>query len=64
VRAAPGADVIHRRTWKTREAVELATLIWVSRFNNHRLMGSLGYIQPASAKPRVAHHYGLDGFKS
>jgi transposase InsO family protein len=24
------AEVIHRRTWKTREAVELATLTWVS----------------------------------
>jgi len=44
------AEVIHRRTWKTREAVELATLTWVSWFNNHRLMGPLGYISPAQAE--------------
>ena len=44
------AEVIHRRTWKTREAVELATLTWVSWFNNHRLMGPLGYIPPAEAE--------------
>jgi transposase InsO family protein len=44
------AEVIHRRTWKTREAVELATLTWVSWFNNHRLMGPLGYISPAEAE--------------
>ena len=44
------AEVIHRRTWKTREAVELATLTWVSWFNNHRLMGPLGYIPPAQAE--------------
>ena len=44
------AEVIHRRTWTTREAVELATLTWVSWFNNHRLMGPLGYIPPAQAE--------------
>jgi transposase InsO family protein len=44
------AEVIHRHTWKTREAVELATLTWVSWFNNHRLMGPLGYIPPAEAE--------------
>lgn len=42
------AEVIHRRTaWKTRESVELATLQWVSWFNNQRLMGPLGYVPPA-----------------
>ncbi len=44
------AEVIHRHTWKSREAVELATLTWVSWFNNHRLMGPLGYIPPAEAE--------------
>ncbi|GAB4402657.1 MAG: integrase core domain-containing protein [Rhodoferax sp.] len=44
------AEVIHRRTWKTREAVELATLFWVSWPNNHRLMGPLGHIPPAEAE--------------
>jgi putative transposase len=31
-------------------AVELATLTWVSWFNNHRLMGPLGYIPPTEAE--------------
>jgi len=31
------AELIHRRApWKTREAVELATLEWVAWFNHHR----------------------------
>ncbi|WP_176343174.1 IS3 family transposase, partial [Paraburkholderia bryophila] len=38
------AELIHRRTWKTRESVELATLEWVAWFNHHRLMEPLGYI--------------------
>ncbi|BCF99236.1 transposase [Paraburkholderia sp. PGU19] len=44
------AELIHRRTWKTRESVELATLEWVTRFNHHRLMEPLGYIPPAEAE--------------
>ncbi len=44
------AEVIHRRAWRSREAVELATLTWVSWFNNHRLMAPLGYIPPAEAE--------------
>jgi putative transposase len=45
------AELIHRRgPWKTREAVELATLEWVSWFNHHRLMGPIGYIPPAEAE--------------
>ena len=43
-------EMIHRRTWKTREAVELATLEWVAWFNHHRLMEPLGYIPPAEAE--------------
>ncbi len=44
-------EIIHRRgPWKTRESVELATLQWVSWFNHHRLMESLGYIPPAEAE--------------
>jgi transposase InsO family protein len=40
--------VIHRRgPWKTKQAVELATLEWVSWFNHHRLMGPLGKVPPA-----------------
>ncbi len=45
------AEVIHRRgPWKTREAVELATLEWVSWFNHHRLLEPIGYIPPAEAE--------------
>ncbi len=42
------AELIHRRVpWRTKESVELATLEWVSWFNNHRLMAPLGYVPPA-----------------
>ena len=44
------AEVIHRRSWSTRESVELATLEWVSWFNHHRLLGPIGYIPPAEAE--------------
>ena len=45
------AELIHRRgPWKTREAVEIATLNWVSWFNHHRLMEGLGYIPPAESE--------------
>ena len=39
------AELIHRRApWKTKESLELATLEWVSWFNHHRLLESIGYI--------------------
>ena len=42
------AEVIYRRApWKSREAVELATLEWVHWFNNRRLLEPLGYVSPA-----------------
>ncbi len=44
------AEVIHRRSWPTREAVELATLIWVDWFNHRRLLSSIGHIPPAEAE--------------
>jgi transposase InsO family protein len=45
------AEMIHRRApWKTCEAVELATLEWVSWFNHHRLLEPIGYIPPAEAE--------------
>jgi len=45
------AELIHRRApWKTKEAVELATLEWVSWFNNHRLLEPIGYVPPAEAE--------------
>ena len=44
------AEVIHRRSWPTRESVELATLEWVSWFNHQRLLEPIGYIPPAEAE--------------
>ena len=45
------AELIHRRApWKTREAVELATLEWVSWFNHQRLLEPIGYISLAEAE--------------
>jgi transposase InsO family protein len=42
------AEVIYRRgPWRSREAVELATLTWVDWFNNRRLLEPLGYVPPA-----------------
>ena len=45
------AELIHRRApWKTKEAVELATLEWVAWFNHHRLLEPIGYIPSAEAE--------------
>ena len=45
------AELIHRRApWKNKEALELATLEWVSWFNHHRLLEPIGYIPPAEAE--------------
>ena len=45
------AEIIHwRGPCKTREAVELATLEWVSWFNHERLLEPIGYIPPADAE--------------
>lgn len=41
-------EVIYRDgPWRTFEAVEFATLAWVSWFNTQRLMEPLGYLPPA-----------------
>ena len=44
------AEVIHRRSWKSCEEVELATLEWVDWFNNRRLLEPIGNIPPAEAE--------------
>ena len=45
------AELIHQRApWRTKEAVELATLEWVSWFNHQRLLEPVGYIPPAEAE--------------
>lgn len=44
-------ELIHKRgPWKTRSAVEIATLEWVTWFNHHRLLSSIGYCPPAEAE--------------
>ena len=50
-------ELIRKRApWKTRESLELATLEWVTWFNHHRLLESIGYIPPAEAE---ANYYRL-----
>jgi len=44
------AEVIHRQSWKSPEAVELATLTWVDWFNHRRLLAPIGNIPPAEAE--------------
>ena len=51
----PGRE-IHRRSWPTRESVELATLQWVSWFNHHRLLEPIGYTPPAEAEANYYRH--------
>ena len=47
------AELIHRRaSWKSFEAVEMATLSWVDWFNNRRLMEPVGNIPPAEAEAK------------
>ena len=44
-------ELIHRRApWKSKESLEMATLEWVSWFNQHRLLEPIGYIPPAEAE--------------
>ena len=45
---ADGHEVIEAEDGQ--EAVELATLEWVSWFNHHRLLETIGYIPPAEAE--------------
>lgn len=43
-------EVIHRKSWKNRAEVELATLTWVDWYNNRRLLGRLGHTPPVEAE--------------
>lgn len=52
------AEVIHRQSWKSREAVELATLTWVDWFNHRRLLEPIGHVPPAEAE--AAYYRQLD----
>lgn len=44
------AELIYCQSWKSREAVEMATLKWVHWYNHQRLLSSIGYIPPAEAE--------------
>ena len=44
------AELIYRQSWKSREAVEMATLKWVHWYNHQRLLSSICYIPPAEAE--------------
>ncbi|EFJ8662302.1 IS3 family transposase [Escherichia coli] len=44
------AEIIHRKRWKNRAEVELATFTWVDWYNNRRLLERLGHIPPAEAE--------------
>jgi putative transposase len=45
------AEVIHRTgPWRSMDAVEYASLIWVDWFNNRRLLRPIGHIPPAEAE--------------
>ena len=47
------AEVIHRKSWKNRAEVELATLTWVDWYNNRRLLERLWHIPPAEAEKLI-----------
>ncbi|EKH4208992.1 IS3 family transposase [Escherichia coli] len=54
------AEVIHRKSWKNRVEVELATLTWVDWYNNRRLLGRLGHTPPAEAEKAYYASIGND----
>ncbi|MFV2259320.1 IS3 family transposase [Escherichia coli] len=54
------AEVIHRKRWKNRTEVELATLTWVDWYNNRRLLERLGHIPPAEAEKAYYASIGND----
>ncbi|QJZ94835.1 IS3 family transposase [Escherichia coli O157:H7] len=54
------AEVIHRKSWKNRAEVELATLTWVDWCNNRRLLGRLGHTPPAEAEKAYYASIGND----
>ncbi|WP_434057596.1 IS3 family transposase [Escherichia coli] len=54
------AEVIHRKSWKNRAEVELATLTWVDWYNNRRLLGRLRHTPPAEAEKAYYASIGND----
>ncbi|MDO8247851.1 IS3 family transposase [Shigella flexneri] len=54
------AEVIHRKSWKNRAEVELATLTWVDWYNNRRLLERPGHTPPAEAEKAYYASIGND----
>lgn len=53
-------EMIHPRgPWKTKAAVELASLEWLAGFNHHRREEFLGYILPAEAEANYCRQLAL-----
>ena len=51
------AELIHtKRLWETTEAVELATMDWVTWWNTTRLHEALDYATPAEVEAAYTHH--------
>ncbi|GAA0551112.1 hypothetical protein GCM10009546_11460 [Actinomadura livida] len=48
------AELIHRRTWRTRDQVEYAILEWIGWYNHRRLHSAIGDVPPAEYE---ANHY-------
>jgi putative transposase len=40
------AELIHRRTWRTRDQVEYAIVEWVGWYNHRRLHSAIGNVPP------------------
>lgn len=53
-------ELIHHRVlWKTKEAVELATLEWMNWFNHHRLLECIGYIPLAETEKNFYKQFAM-----
>ena len=50
------AEVIHKQSWKNREAVEWATLTWVDWFNHRRLFGAMAISHPLRPKHAIINN--------
>lgn len=51
------AEVIHRRSWRSLEQVELATAEWVDWWNHRRLHSAIDGLSPAEYEARYYHQH-------
>jgi len=51
------AEVIHRRSWRSVEPVELATAEWVDWWNHRRLHSAINDLPPAEYEARYYHQH-------